>query len=842
MYGSKSVLKAMVAGLSLFSGVASAEPYTWGNVRFDGGGFVSAIVTSRIQKNLAYARTDVGGAYRWDVTSGSWIPLMDWVGESVLGMMGTEAIAMDPQDASKLYILGGTEYFTNGRTWILRSSDYGATFDTTEVTSLFKAHGNGMGRQSGEKLAVDPRNGKNIWCGSRLNGLFKSTDGGKTWAKADTLGSKTGGSLVNDNGISFVVFDSASGTVGGATKTFYVGIGRTSNNLYRTTDGGATFAPVTGGPATLMPLRAVVAGRSLLVSYAGGPGPHSVTGGAMWRVSMVNGAWTNITPKDANGYFGDGSQARGGALGGISADPLDTNHLVASTLCHYGGQWRFADSTDGWGDKLFESKDGGATWRLLNTFAEKSRTDFNTDPNGTAWIHGKAVHWAGSVELDPFDTKRVWVTSGNGVFRTDDVSSTKPIWKFAARGIEEVVPFEALSIPNGPMLTAIGDYDGAAYLDIHASYPSYKPEVGTTLSLGYAPANGKLLRIGTQSDWSTGTEIKTDVGFLSSDLGKTWTKIPKVPAGKGMTAMNADGTVYFHRAEMASSIQRSADGGATWAKLVGIDEGQTQNAPLVTDPVDTKTLYILDAQGKMWVTGDAGATFAKVGSLQDDAKGLYQASSGKLATIPGKTGELWIPLDQMQSWVPGGYTKNGLAYTTDGGKTYTRIDTSLVQICIAVGLGKAAPGATYPTLFLWGSAGHGPIGMYRSTDKGATWIRINDAAHQFGGVGNGQLVRGDWNVFGRVYMSSAGRGLIYGEPGGSNVLESRSSRPASLRREGLFVTGNAQDEIRLMDLRGRLVRRSQVVAGASRLDLSGLARGIFVARTASEVLAVEIVQ
>ncbi len=45
-----------------------------------------------------------------------------------------------------------------------------------------------------------------------------------------------------------------------------------------------------------------------------------------------------------------------------------------------------------------------------------------------------------------------------------------------------------------------------------------------------------------------------------------------------------------------------------------------------------------------------------------------------------------------------------------------------------------------------------------------------------------------------------------------------------------------------MDLRGRLVRRSQVVAGASRLDLSGLARGIFVARTASEVLAVEIVQ
>jgi len=761
------------------------------------------------------------------------------VGENVLGMMGTEALAVDPQDPAKLYILGGTEYFTNGRTWILRSSDYGATFDTTEVTTLFKAHGNGMGRQSGEKLAVDPRNGKNIWCGSRLNGLFKSVDGGKTWTKADTLGSKPGGSLVNDNGISFVVFDSASGLVDGATKTFYVGIGRTSNNLYRTTDGGKTFSPIAGGPASLMPLRAVMAGRSLLISYAGGPGPHSVSGGAIYRHSTVSSAWTNITPKDADGYFGDGSQARGGALGGISADPADTNHLVASTLCHYGGQWRYNDSTDGWGDKLFESKDGGATWRILNTYADKSRTDINADANGTEWIHGKAVHWAGSVEFDPFDTKRVWVTSGNGVYRTDDVSATKTVWKFAARGIEEVVPFEALSIPGGPMLTAIGDYDGSAYMDIQQSYRTHNPEVGTTLSLGYAPINNKLLRVGTQSDWSTGTEIKTDIGFLSSDMGKTWTKIPKVPGGKGTTSMNADGTVFFHRVEMASSIQRSADGGATWTKLTGIDEGQTQNSPLVTDPVNPKVLYILDAQGNMWVTNDAGATFAKAGSVQNESKGLYQASSGKLAALPGKSGELWIPLDQMQSWVPGGYTKNGLAYTTDGGKTYTRIDTSLVQICIAVGLGKAAPGASYPSLFIWGAAGHGPIGMYRSIDKGVSWIRINDAAHQFGGVGNGQLVRGDWNVHGRVYMSSAGRGLIYGEPTGTNSVDPSAARPTSLRRMGGFVTGNGVDEIRLVDIRGRLVRRSEIVGGVARVDLAGLPRGVYMARTETEAMAIE---
>lgn len=840
MRGLQSMVGTLVVGLSVGAAQVAAEAYTWGNVRFDGGGFVSAIVTSRIQKDLAYARTDVGGAYRWDAANQRWIPLMDWVAENVLGMMGTEALALDPQDPAKVYILGGTEYFTNGRTWILRSSDYGATFDTTEVTTLFKAHGNGMGRQSGEKLAVDPHNGRNLWCGSRLNGLFRSVDGGKTWTKADTLGSKPGGSLVNDNGISFVVFDSASGVVDGATKSFYVGIGRTSNNLYRTVDGGKTFVPVPGGPAGLMPLRAVMAGRSLLVSYAGGPGPHSVSGGAIWRVSTASGAWTNITPKDENGYFGDGSQARGGALGGISADPRDTNHLVASTLCHYGGQWRFDNATDGWGDKLFESRDGGATWRLLNPYADKLPANANVDPNGTEWIYGKAVHWAGSVEFDPFDTKRVWVTSGNGVFRTDDVSAEKTIWKFAARGIEEVVPFEALSIPGGPMLTAIGDYDGSSYDDIFKSYRLYSPEFGTTLSLGYAPLNHKVLRVGTQSDWSTGTEIKTDVGFLSSDMGKTWTKIPKVPAGKGMTTLNADGSVFFHRAEMASAYQRSADGGATWAKITGVDEGQTQNSPLVPDPVHPNVLYILDAQGNLWMSTDAGASFAKRGSVQDNAKNLWQASSGKIVARPGVSGELWIPLDQAQSWVAGGYTKNGLAWTTDSGKTYTRIDTSLVQICVSVGLGKAAPGAAYPTLFLWGAANHGPIGMYRSTDKGLSWIRINDDAHQFGGVGNGQLVRGDWNVFGRVYMSSAGRGLVYGEPASASSVRSEAARGTSLRRSGGWVSAGGLDEIRLVDLRGRVVRRSESVGGASRLDLAGLPRGVYVARTAREAMAVDI--
>jgi len=81
-----------------------------------------------------------------------------------------------------------------------------------------------------------------------------------------------------------------------------------------------------------------------------------------------------------------------------------------------------------------------------------------------------------------------------------------------------------------------------------------------------------------------------------------------------------------------------------------------------------------------------------------------------------------------------------------------------------VGIGKAATGAAYETLFIWGVAGDSsnPLGIYYSVDKGTSWKRANDDKHQYGGPGNGAFVQGDMNVFGRVYMSTVGRGLIYG--------------------------------------------------------------------------------
>ncbi len=814
----------------------SADTYTWGNVRMDGGGFVSAVIPSKQEKDLVYVRTDVGGAYRWNPVTSSWIPLMDFISENDKGIFAVEALALDPSNSDKLYMLGGISYFSNGKTVIFRSNDRGATFEITDVTSLFKAHGNGKGRQSGERLAVDPNNGNILYCGSRLNGLFKSTDGGVSWAQASTIGS--GGSDLNtDNGISFVIFDAASGTVAGATKTIYVGVSKNNDGaVYVSHDAGGSFTKISGGPAAgLLPLRAALSNGKLYVAYANGAGPDNATDGALYTYNIASGTWANISPS-----IGDDGKA---SMGGFSVDPKNPEHIIAATTNLYNGQWMYSNGSEGWGDRIYRSTDGGATWALLNPYQWLGDAAHiaqygpitpvpSIDPNGTAWLSGHAIHWAGSLEFDPFDSKKVWVTSGNGVFRTDNITVEKPVWKFVARGIEETVPLDMVSIPEGPLVTAIGDYDGAAYDNITASTPVHSPQVGTTESMGYAPLNGRLFRVGTTTDYSVNPPLERNLGYVSADKGATWTALATVPAIKGMSAMNADGSVLFHRGLNTTDIFRSADNGVSWAKVSGLDFNQTQYSPLVPDPVDVNVMYIMASDGSMWVSSDKGLNFVKKSTMSD------YSGSGKIRIAPGKTGHLWVPLDANQSWASGGYSQNGLAFSEDGGVSFSKI--AGVETCVAIGLGKEAPAADYYALYMWGKPSGGVIGIYRSIDKGASWERINDDRHQFGGPGNGNFVMGDFNTYGRVYMSTVGRGLVYGNigdvSGGVKPVVPKFNGLASLYQRNhtleIHVQKAQNAELRIYGLNGKLVKKVPLKNGPNFVSLAAFPKGAMLIRVA----------
>src|SRR5262245_57700459 len=123
--------------LILITALATAradEKYVWRNVPILGGGFVSGIVTHPAERDLIYARTDIGGAYRWDALGRRWIPLTDFCNGDTWNYTGIESLAVDPSDPNRVYVAAGT-YTSDwaGKGAIFRSSDRGATWQKTDL-------------------------------------------------------------------------------------------------------------------------------------------------------------------------------------------------------------------------------------------------------------------------------------------------------------------------------------------------------------------------------------------------------------------------------------------------------------------------------------------------------------------------------------------------------------------------------------------------------------------------------------------------------------------------------------------------------------------------------------
>jgi xyloglucan-specific exo-beta-1,4-glucanase len=696
-----------------YEGKAQAPGYVWKNAPIGGGGFVTGIVTHKTSGDR-YCRTDVGGAYRWDAVNNKWVQLLDWLNESENGFIGVEALALDPQNANNVYMLCGTSYINNGRTAILRSTDKGNTFTYTDVTSKFKAHGNGDGRGNGERLAVDPKNSNILFCGTRANGLWKSTDAGVTWNLAWSGVTTT----ANGNGICFVLFDPSGTVVNGVSQTIYLGVSRTgAGNVYKSTDGGATFTDITATTG-FMPHRAALQGTTMYVTYSDNAGPQSTNGdGKLYKLNTATGVWANVTPVSSKDY----------CYGGVSIDPTNVNRVIVSTSGIY---WNNQFGT-GWGDFIFLTTDGGSTWTL------KNGTNATYDANGMGWSGGGAVNWMDCIEFDQSNLSKVRVVGGGGIYTCSDITAANPSWKYDVIGIEETALLDAISIPGGPVISSFGDVTGFVHEPL-TSYPQVKlsPTDGNNQSIAYAAANtSRVVRA------SNGGSVV----YYSNDRGATWTGTSTNMGSNGKVAISADGGTILHCPGNATTTYYTTNNGASWSACSGVSLG---SATPVADQVNANKFYIYDpSNGQMLISSNKGVNFSVAGTPGASTVN-YPWEPALIRTAPGLEGHLWVPLGN-----------NGLKYSTNSGATYTTV--SNVTYCKTVGIGKAMPGANYPTVFIWGTVS-GVTGLFSSTDQGATWLRINDDAHEFAGA---PLLIGDMNVAGRVYMGAGGgRGLIYWEP------------------------------------------------------------------------------
>ena len=792
----KKIISVLTAAALLCTGIGTAsisQPLTasaadsiessmdWDTLNIAGGGFVSGIITGDDQM---YARTDVGGAYRYDYEQKKWVQLMGFLNEADRGFLSVDAMCVDPNDDDTLYLLCGCAYFSGARTAIFRSRDAGETFEEIDVTDLIQVHGNGYGRQCGEAIAVDPDNPDIIYCGgdatAGTSGLIMSEDGGDTWKAVDGYGKldlfeyeinwptwtehkvKTTAEKYDGgaNGVSTVTITDGKVFVGTSIKG--------KANLHVAEVGSDDFKPLSEElPTEQMPSRINLdPDGNLLITYINGLMFDSGTGYA-YKYNPKTDELKDITPTATSN--GTAKKLNVG-YGGVFSDRHDSNKLVATTCAQWYSQSWTADAWDrdaiAWGDRFFKSEDGGETWTEMtpgNSTSWGGPLEANyLEDGGHSWIRDKAIHWSGSIAIDPRNSDQFWVVSGNGVFTCEDTWAKCPTIRFAADGIEEVVSLDFISRPGKDPVSVIGDYDGF-YHNADGTATQLSPSMAkltTTASTGgiaYCPANPDVMvRL------SEGSAM----GYYTTD-GTTWQELPNVPLSGAKAAINQleDGT-YRILVSSSGKISYTDDFGKTWS-TASTSDSLSSTIWMCVDEKNPQYVYaygyyynqyyfyskpkadITDARYVLMVSDDYGKTFKNGQTIcqYDQCDGAYRIAY----------------LDEGTFAIAAGYY--GAYLVTDYGKTVTKMDS--VSYCKTMGYGAAAKDGDPYTLYMYGKpADSDPEGIYRSTDCGKSWVLINQN-HLYGGTGNGNYLVGDMNTFGTVYMSTVGCGIVVGKVNGS---------------------------------------------------------------------------
>lgn len=777
--GEKSIMRSL-SGLSLhILGIAFilaamgdpaharavfSQPYIWSHVKILAGGYMPNIVFSPAKQGLVYCRADMGGVYKSEDAGKTWTALLDW--SPVPNEQGGESVAADPVDPNKVYIAAGmyTRDTLPGHTAIMRSVDGGRTFSVFPIPVAMG--GNNNGRDVGERLAIDPNSTNILYFGSRRQGLWISTDSARTWKGVASFPVK-GNKLVQRRdwraGLSFVAFDPSSGEQGQPSKIIYVASTDQGDHLYRSIDAGKSWQPVPGQPPEFVPVRGRFDGAgNLYVVYNSTAGPGGVGNGRFWKFHTGDNTWVDISPDSTTATFRSTSPDRvAGGYGGFGLDRLHPGTILIASYNRVVGD----DA-----DQLYRTVDGGKTWTNITP---TMHCDMSATPY-LPWV-GTVDHnigwWISGLAIDPFDSRRALYCTGATIYMTTDlinVDKKEPThWFTCVNGIEETAIRGLVSPTDGPhLISVMGDLGGFTHDNLDASPAMQMTPMFTTGDfVDFAELNPKIVvRTGAEAFHfpPDGT-----MGF-STDGGHSWQSfdVPFAPQRRGgwragtSVILSADGARFM---ALTTPPQISTDRGKTWTKVLGLPSDLRP----VADRRNAARFYALDiGNSKVWTSIDSGKTFSSGSSIglpralnpggrHDEAWSVLQPFTGDrndsggvslLQPTLGTEGDLWLTC------------RAGMFHSSDGGAHFTRLPNC--PTVMHMGFGKAAPGTTYPAMYLAGVVGVQP-GIFRSDDTGKTWVRINDNQHQYGN--RFEAVCGDPRIYGRVYVGTNGRGILYGD-------------------------------------------------------------------------------
>ena len=275
-------------------GTTVVDPTTsanWQTLDVGGGGWVTGI--SIANDGTMVVRTDTNGAYLWNgsqwvqlITTSSMPAAFDFSGE------GVYEIQVAPSNSSIMYMT------FDG--YVFKTTNKGTTWTQTAFAGFndFGDASNDSYRMNGQKMAIDPNNPNIVYVGTPSNGMYVTTNGGSTWSQVSAIPAAAG------EGFNIVFDPAVGGVVSGVTQTIFAS--SYGNGVYESTNGGATWTALSGGPTNVE----FAAVSSTGVYYA-------ASDGNLW--SYASGTWKELISGN-NG--GQGIQA-------VAVNPSNPNEIVA---------------------------------------------------------------------------------------------------------------------------------------------------------------------------------------------------------------------------------------------------------------------------------------------------------------------------------------------------------------------------------------------------------------------------------------------------------------------------------------------------------------------------------
>lgn len=327
------------------------------------GGRSGAVSGSYKSKNTFYFGSTGGGVWKTTDGGSNWKNISDKYFGSSIG-----AVAVAPSDENILYVGEGENTMrgnvSEGLGGMWRSDDGGRTWKNTGLKD---------GRHI-IRIVIHPRDGNTVWVAvmghlfgpNEERGVYKTTDGGKTWKRTLYINSQTGCSdLVMEPGNPTVLY---AGTWRLVRTPYSLESGGEGSGLWKSTDGGETWTDIStakGLPKGLWGITGVAVSASnpdkvyALIENEKGGMYSSNDGGISWTLQSSDNeirqrAWyytkVFVDPKNENLVYAPNVNFMRSRDGGKTYQSLNTPHGDHHDL--------WIDPEDG--NRMIVADDGGA--------------------------------------------------------------------------------------------------------------------------------------------------------------------------------------------------------------------------------------------------------------------------------------------------------------------------------------------------------------------------------------------------------------------------------------------------------------------------------------------------